>query len=83
MFEVWFCGRDIAIGIIVEMNFDSCAYVLLGLLGVLSVRPYPHFNTLKKDYSLSCGQEGHLSNSKQQFGTNMLFPAGNSKLWLV
>ena len=83
MFEVCFCGRGIAIRIIVETNFDSCAYILVGLPGVLSVRPDPDFNSLKKDYSLSSGQTGHLSNSKQKFGTNMLFPAGNSKYWLV
>ncbi|MED6205058.1 Organelle RRM domain-containing protein 1, chloroplastic [Stylosanthes scabra] len=46
------------------------------LPGVLSVRPDPDFNSSKKDYSLSGGQE--------QFETNtLLFPAGNSKHWLV
>ncbi|MED6159161.1 chloroplast mRNA modification [Stylosanthes scabra] len=50
----------------------------------LSVRPEPDFNSSKKDYSLSSGQEGLLLNSKLQFETNMLlFPAGNSKHWLV
>lgn len=51
---------------------------LLGLPGVLSVRPDPDFNSSKKDYSLSSGQPSSL-----QDRTNMLFPAGNSKHWLV
>lgn len=55
--------------------------MLLGLPGVLSVRPDPDFNSLKKDYSLLSGQAG-LS-SGLQARTNMLFPAGNSKHWLV
>ena len=83
LFEVWFCGIGIASGIIVEMNFDSCAYILVGSPRVLSVRPNPDFNSLKKYYSLSSGQEGHISNSKLQFGINMLFHVGNSKHWLV
>lgn len=51
---------------------------LLGLPGVLSVRPDPDFNYSKKDYSFSSGQPSSL-----QDRTNMLFPVGNSKRWLV
>ncbi|XP_057732784.1 organelle RRM domain-containing protein 1, chloroplastic-like isoform X1 [Arachis stenosperma] len=56
---------------------------LTSLPGVLLVRPDPDFSSSKKDYSLSSGQEGLLSNSKLQFETNMLFFLENSKHWLV
>jgi len=54
---------------------------LLGLPGVLLVRPDPDFKSLKKDYSLSRDQAVHPSGL--QTITNMLFPAGKSKHWLV
>lgn len=73
-----FFGRGFAIDIIVEMDL---VLILLGLPGVLLVRPDPDFNSLKKDYSLSSVQAVHPS--KLQTETNMLFPAGNSKHWLV
>lgn len=55
--------------------------MLPGLPEVLLVRPDLDFNSLKKDYSLSSGEAGHLSGLRTR--TNMLFPAGNSKHWLV
>ncbi|KAG4908164.1 hypothetical protein JHK82_056816 [Glycine max] len=54
---------------------------LASLPEVLLVRPDLEFNSLKKDYSLSSGEAGHLSGLRTR--TNMLFPAGNSKHWLV
>lgn len=48
---------------------------------MLLVRPDPDFNSLKKDYSLSRDQV--VNPSGLQNITNMLFPAGNSKHWLV
>ncbi|XP_061374283.1 organelle RRM domain-containing protein 1, chloroplastic-like isoform X2 [Gastrolobium bilobum] len=54
---------------------------LASLPGVLLVRPDPDINSLKKDYSLSSDQAGHPSRSQTR--SNMLFPAGNSKYWLV
>ncbi|KAK7391452.1 hypothetical protein VNO78_19868 [Psophocarpus tetragonolobus] len=54
---------------------------LASLPGVLLVTHDPDFNSLKKDYSLSSGQAGCLS--ILQTRTDMLFPAGNSKHWLV
>lgn len=53
---------------------------LAGLPEVLSVRPDPDFNSVKKDYS-SIIRLGGLSNSNT--GSTKLFPAGNSKHWLV
>lgn len=49
---------------------------LASLPRVLLVRPDPDFNLLRKDYSLSSGRPSSLQ-------TDMLFPAGNSKHWLV
>ncbi|KAL2324886.1 hypothetical protein Fmac_023944 [Flemingia macrophylla] len=54
---------------------------LASLPGVLLVKPDPDFNSLKKDYSLSSVQAGHPP--RLQTRINMLFPAGNSKHWLV
>ncbi|CAJ1976683.1 unnamed protein product [Sphenostylis stenocarpa] len=54
---------------------------LASLPGVLLVRPDPDFNSSRKDYSLSRGQAIHSSGL--QTITNMLFPTGNSKHWLV
>uniref|UniRef100_A0A5B7CAN1 RRM domain-containing protein n=1 Tax=Davidia involucrata TaxID=16924 RepID=A0A5B7CAN1_DAVIN len=49
--------------------------------GVLSVRPDPDFNSVKKDYSFSKVQLGPLSNSFSE--SSLLFPGGSSKHWLV
>lgn len=54
---------------------------MLGLPGVLSVRPDPDFSSLKKDYSSTSRQAGQPWSLQTR--TNMLFPAGNSKHWLV
>ncbi|KAJ9684902.1 hypothetical protein PVL29_017067 [Vitis rotundifolia] len=54
---------------------------LSGLQGVLSVKPDPDFNSVKKDYTFSNIQLGSVSNS--DIGSPQLFPAGNSKHWLV
>ncbi|CAL0299752.1 unnamed protein product [Lupinus luteus] len=54
---------------------------LASLPGVLLVRPDSDFNSLKKDYSLTNVQAAFPS--KLQTETNLLFPAGSSKHWLV
>lgn len=53
---------------------------VVGLPGVLLVRPDPNYNSEKKDYSSSI-ELNNLSNP--QMGTPLLFPAGNTKHWLV
>ncbi|XP_015866501.3 organelle RRM domain-containing protein 1, chloroplastic [Ziziphus jujuba] len=54
---------------------------LASLPGVLSVRPDPDINSLKKDYNSSNVQLGHLYNP--HIGNTLLFPLGNTKHWLV
>lgn len=54
---------------------------ILGLPGVLSVRPDPDFNSMKKDYSYSNVQSNPPSRSSN--GNSLLFPPRNSKNWLV
>lgn len=56
---------------------DGCA---VGLPGVLSVRPDPDYDSEEKDYSSSV-QLSDLSNS--QIGSRLLFPARDTKHWLV
>ena len=55
--------------------------MFLGLPGVISVKPDPDFSSPEKDYRSSNGQGDNLS--KLQTGATLLFPAGNSKHWLV
>lgn len=59
---------------------EETSHELARLPEVLSVRPDPDFNSVKKDYS-SFIRLGGLSNSNT--GSTKLFPAGNSKHWLV
>ncbi|XP_050281847.1 organelle RRM domain-containing protein 1, chloroplastic-like isoform X4 [Quercus robur] len=54
---------------------------LAGLPGILSVRPDPDYSSVKKDYSSSNIQSSYLSSS--QIGSNLLFPVGSTKHWLV
>ncbi|KAM3685161.1 hypothetical protein ACJW31_11G097400 [Castanea mollissima] len=54
---------------------------LAGLPGVLSVRPDPDYSSVKKDCSSSSIQSNYLSSS--QIGSNLLFPVGSTKHWLV
>ncbi|KAK4593224.1 hypothetical protein RGQ29_017384 [Quercus rubra] len=54
---------------------------LAGLPGVLLVRPDPDYSSVKKDYSFSSIQSSYLSSS--QIGSNLLFPVGSTKHWLV
>nr|POE67853.1 multiple organellar rna editing factor 5, mitochondrial [Quercus suber] len=54
---------------------------LAGLPGVLSVRPDPDYSSVKKDYSFSSIQSSYLSSS--QIGSNLFFPVGSTKNWLV
>jgi hypothetical protein len=58
--------------------FNEC---LVGLPGVLSVRPDPDYSSVKKTYSSSSIQSSNLSSS--QIGQTVLFPVGNTKHWLV
>lgn len=55
--------------------------MLLGLPGVISVKPDPDFNSLEKDYRSPNEQADNLS--KLDTGATLLFPAGTSKHWLV
>ncbi|KAI4352932.1 hypothetical protein L6164_007138 [Bauhinia variegata] len=71
-----------------ETQFGFCCDIdeeassrLARLPGVLSVRPDPDFNSLEKHCGSSNGQADNLSNL--QMGPTFLFPAGNSKHWLV
>ncbi|XP_012074636.1 organelle RRM domain-containing protein 1, chloroplastic [Jatropha curcas] len=59
---------------------EEASHLLSSLPGVLSVRPDPDYNSEEKDYS-SSNQLSNISNS--QIGSTMLFPAGNTKHWLV
>ncbi|KAM3732989.1 hypothetical protein ACB098_11G100600 [Castanea mollissima] len=54
---------------------------LAGLPGVLSVRPDPDYSSVKKDCNSSSIQSNYLSSS--QIGSNLLFPVGSTKHWLV
>ncbi|XP_028123167.1 organelle RRM domain-containing protein 1, chloroplastic-like isoform X3 [Camellia sinensis] len=54
---------------------------LVGLLGVLSVRPDLDFNSAKIDYGNSEVQLGSPLNTLS--GSTLLFPVGKSKHWLV
>ncbi|KAL6989385.1 RNA recognition motif, partial [Sarracenia purpurea var. burkii] len=51
------------------------------LPGVLSVRPDPDFISAEKDYTTSGVQFGSVSNTPSR--SSLLFPAVNSKHWLV
>ncbi|KAM3732998.1 hypothetical protein ACB098_11G101500 [Castanea mollissima] len=54
---------------------------LAGLPDILSVRPDPDYSSVKKEYSSSSIQSNYLSSS--QIGSNLLFPVGSTKHWLV
>ncbi|KAM3685166.1 hypothetical protein ACJW31_11G097700 [Castanea mollissima] len=54
---------------------------LAGLPGVLSVRPDPDYSSVKKDCNSLSIQSNYLSSS--QIGSNLLFPVGSTKHWLV
>ena len=58
-----------------------CNEYLVGLPGVLSVRPDPDYSYVNRDYSSSIIQSSYLSSS--QIGSILLFPVGNTKHWLV
>ncbi|KAJ4720614.1 putative RNA binding protein [Melia azedarach] len=67
-----------------DTNFGFCCDIdeetsveLARLPGVLSVRPDPDYNSVKKDYSSSNIQLSNMQN------TQLLFPAGTTKHWLV
>lgn len=47
--------------------------LVVGLPGILSVKPDEDFSSVKKDYRLSSVQSG----------STLLFPLGNTKHWLV
>lgn len=71
-----------------ESHFGFCCDIdeeisreLACLPGVLSVRPDPDFNSMKKDYSYSNVQSNPPSRSSN--GNYLLFPLKNSKNWLV
>ena len=54
---------------------------MVGLPGVLTVRPDPDFNSAEKDYSFNNVQLSPLSSSHA--GISPLFPAETSRHWLV
>lgn len=60
------------------MNYPSC---IAGLPGVLSVKPDPDFYSTNKDYSYT--KLELKTESSPFYGNALLFPAGNTKCWLV
>ncbi|XP_028768383.1 organelle RRM domain-containing protein 1, chloroplastic [Neltuma alba] len=56
---------------------------LARLPGVISVKPDPDFSSLEKDYIYRSSNSQADNLSKLQTGVTLLFPAGNSKHWLV
>lgn len=71
-----------------ETHFGFCCDIdeaasreLARVPGVLTVRPDPDFHSVQKDYDLSNIQSGDLPS--QEIGTNLLFPTGNTRHWLV
>ncbi|KAH9768977.1 Organelle RRM domain-containing protein 1 [Citrus sinensis] len=71
-----------------DTHFGFCCNVdeetsreLARLPGVLTVRPDPDYNSVKKDYSCLDIQMSNPWNS--QIGTTLLFPLGTTKHWLV
>ncbi|XP_031268716.1 organelle RRM domain-containing protein 1, chloroplastic [Pistacia vera] len=71
---------DTHFGFCCDIN-EETSRLLARLPGVLSVRPDPDYNSMEKDYSCSNSQLSNLPNS--QIGTTLLFPARNTKRWLV
>ena len=59
----------------------KCNEYLVGLPGILSVRPDLDYSCVKRDYSSSIIQSSYLSSS--QIGSTLLYPVGNTKHWLV
>ncbi|KAI9389254.1 hypothetical protein POPTR_008G022200v4 [Populus trichocarpa] len=70
---------DTRFGFCCDIDEDA-SLELARLPGVISVRPDPDYNSAEKDYSLGV-RLSTLSNP--QIGSNLLFPAGNTKHWLV
>ncbi|KAL3581269.1 hypothetical protein D5086_015601 [Populus alba] len=70
---------DTRFGFCCDVDEDA-SLELARLPGVISVRPDPDYNSAEKDYSLGV-RLSTLSNP--QIGSNLLFPAGNTKHWLV
>jgi hypothetical protein len=66
------------VNLLLVLIFSEC---LVGLPGVLSVRPDPDYSSVKKTYGSSSIQSSNLSSS--QIGSTVLFPVGNTKHWLV
>lgn len=71
-----------------ENHFGFCCDIdeaasreLARVPGVLTVRPDPDFHSVQKDYDPSNIQSGDLPG--QEIGTNLLFPMGNTRHWLV
>lgn len=60
---------------------EETSHELARLPVVLTVRPDPDYNSVKKDYSCSDIQLNNLRNP--QIGTTLLFPLGTAKHWLV
>lgn len=66
----------------IRLNFDFYIHLFaVGLPGVLTVRPDPDYNSVKKNYSCSDIQMSNPRSS--QIGTTLLFPLGATKHWLV
>ncbi|KAL0401518.1 UNVERIFIED_CONTAM: Organelle RRM domain-containing protein 1, chloroplastic [Sesamum latifolium] len=71
-----------------ETRFGFCcdidgetAHELANVAGVLSVKPDPDVDSIQKDYSFS---KFELDTEPTRFnGSTLLFPAGNTKHWLV
>lgn len=76
---IYNASSDTHFGFCCDIDEDT-SRKLSSLPEVLSVRPDLDFNSSKKDYRYS-NDQSHLSSSYN--GGSPLFPAGNSKHWLV
>ena len=80
--ELWFVYGVVILPLrycLVGSNCYACMFI--GLPGVIFVKPDPDFSSLEKDYRSSNGLADDLL--RVQTGATLLFPAGNSKHWLV
>uniref|UniRef100_A0A7N2LJA5 RRM domain-containing protein n=1 Tax=Quercus lobata TaxID=97700 RepID=A0A7N2LJA5_QUELO len=71
---------DTHFGFCCDMD-EEISRELAGLPSILSVRPDPDYSSVEKDYSSSNIQSSYLSSS--QIGSNLSFPVGSTKHWLV
>ncbi|XP_052200464.1 organelle RRM domain-containing protein 1, chloroplastic [Diospyros lotus] len=78
--SIYHASSDTHFGFCCDID-EEISRELAGLPGVLAVRPDPNYGAMEKDYRNSEVQLGYLSNTSTR--SALLFPAGNTKLWLV